>query len=97
MGIIFIGGVIYIIVNHIGMPTRSTSSDNPAGFLLGLWQGAIIFLSFVASWFDNNIVLYEAKNDGFWYNLGYFLGVIIAIGGSASSSQKSKSEKNLKE
>jgi len=50
---------IYVIVYHVGMPTRDLSGA-PANFWLGLWQGLIVFLSFIASWFDNNIVLYQS-------------------------------------
>ncbi len=76
---------IYIIVFHVGMPTRDLSGP-PANGWFGLWQGLIIYLSFIASWFDNNIVLYQVNNNGFWYNLGYVIGLWIAIGAFAGGS-----------
>ena len=85
-GIVLVGLAIYIIVYHVGMPMRGEAST--ANFWLGLWQGAIVFLSFVASWFDGNVVLYQVNNNGFWYNLGYFLGLCVAIGGGAGGSQR---------
>ena len=95
LGIIIFGLAIYITFNHIGMATRTGSANTPADFWMGLWQGAIIFLSFVASWFDNDVVLYQVNNNGFWYNLGYFVGIAIAVGGSAKGSRKNK-HKNIR-
>ncbi len=79
---------IYIIVFHVGMPTRDVDlSGAPANFWLGLWQGLIIYLSFIASWFDNNIVLYQVHNNGFWYNLGYLIALSVSIGAFAGGSR----------
>ncbi len=81
IGLVLLAVAIYIIVGHIGMPTRDVNlSGAPANFWLGLWQGLIVYLSFIASWFDNNIVLYQVHNNGFWYNLGYIIGLIISVG-----------------
>ncbi len=80
---------IYIIAYHVGMPTRDQSGA-PAGFWLGLWQGLIVFLSFIASWFDNNIVLYQVNNNGFWYNLGYVIGLIVLGAGGGGSARASR-------
>lgn len=77
---------IYILVNRTGMPMKT--STEIGGFWLGLWQGVIVCLSFIASLFDQNIVLYQATNSGFTYNLGYILGLCISIGAGASSSKK---------
>lgn len=80
--LLFIGVLIYIIINHVGMATRTNFDTEPANFWLGLWQGLIICLSFIASWFDNNVVLYQINNIGFWYNFGFIFGIMIAIGGN---------------
>jgi hypothetical protein len=70
------------------MPTRDVDlSGAPANFWLGLWQGLIICLSFIASWFDNNIVLYQVHNNGFWYNLGYLFALFVSIGAFAGGSK----------
>jgi hypothetical protein len=62
-------------------------SGAPANFWLGLWQGLNVFLSFIASWFDNNIVLYQVNNNGFWYNLGYLVALSVSVGGIARGSR----------
>jgi hypothetical protein len=88
IGLVVLAAGIYIIVNHVGMPTRDVDlSGTPANFWLGLWQGLIIILSFIASWFDNNIVLYQVHNNGFWYNLGYLIALCFSIGAFAGGSR----------
>jgi hypothetical protein len=95
LGLALVAVAIYIIVYHVGMPTRDLSGPQ-ANFWLGLWQGLIVFLSFIASWFDNNIVLYQVHNNGFWYNLGYIIGLIIIGAGSGASRRSSKTKEKAK-
>lgn len=54
---------------------------SPAGFWAGLWHGLIIFITLIISLFNHNVHIYEANNVGWWYDLGYFFGVVIALGG----------------
>jgi hypothetical protein len=96
LGLLLLGAGIYIIVNHVGMATRVGYSAEPANFWLGLWQGAIIFLSFIASWFDKNIVLYQVHNNGLWYNIGFMIGLVIAIGSGAKGSNNKDEKKKAK-
>ncbi len=86
IAVVLVAAAVYITVFHIGMPTRDYSGA-PANGWLGIWQGLIVYLSFIASWFDNNIVLYQANNTGFWYNFGYLIGLWIAIGAFAGGSR----------
>jgi hypothetical protein len=95
IGLAIVAVAIYIIIYHVGMPTRDLSGA-PAGFWLGLWQGLIVFLSFIASWFDNNIVLYQVSNNGFWYNLGYVIGLIILGAGGGGSARASRTAERPK-
>ncbi len=92
IGLALVVAAVYIIVFHVGMPTRDLSGA-PANVWLGLWQGLIIYLSFIASWFDNNIVLYQVNNNGFWYNLGYVIGLWVAIGAFAGGSRARRKAK----
>jgi len=93
-GIVLIGAGVYIVVNHVGMATRMSSGAEPANLWLGIWQGFIICLSFIASWFDNNIVLYQVNNNGFWYNLGFIIGIAIPIGSGGAGGSKGRKSKN---
>jgi hypothetical protein len=57
------------------------SDGSVAGFWLGLWQGLISPITFVISLFTSQVSIYEAHNDGSWYNLGFVLGSGILFGG----------------
>ena len=58
------------------------SVEDPAGFVWGLWHGAIALLTLIGSIFTDNVTIYESYNTGFWYNLGFLLGVGSISGGS---------------
>ncbi len=52
-----------------------------AGILLGLWHGIISPITLVLSFLNHNVQMYEVHNDGAPYNLGFFLGIAILVGG----------------
>jgi hypothetical protein len=41
-------------------------------------------------------VLYQVSNNGFWYNLGYIIGLIIIGAGSGASRRGSKTKEKAK-
>jgi hypothetical protein len=63
--------------------TPRSSEKGPAGFWLGLWQGFIAFFAFIVSLFKSSVGIYETHNNGFWYNLGFIIGLIASNGGGA--------------
>ncbi len=52
-----------------------------AGILLGLWHGIISPITLILSFLNRNIQMYEVHNDGAPYNLGFFLGIALLVGG----------------
>lgn len=57
----------------------------PAGFLVGLWHGIIMPLTFIASLFNPRVGIYETNNNGVWYNFGFVLGATTSgVSGGAS-------------
>ncbi|MGH2711896.1 MAG: hypothetical protein ACRDH9_11920 [Actinomycetota bacterium] len=67
-------------------PALGTGEDSP-GFLVGLWHGIIIFFTFVISLFTDEVSVYEVANDGNWYDFGFVLGAMIALGGSGAGAR----------
>ncbi len=63
-------------------------SDEPYGFLFGLWHGIIAPLSFFGSLFIDNIAMYAVNNNGGWYDFGFVLGAGILFGGSSRASKR---------
>lgn len=53
-----------------------------AGFWQGLWHGIIAPFTFIISLFSDTVGVYEAHNNGGWYNFGFLVGLLIILGGS---------------
>jgi hypothetical protein len=73
-------------------PGPNTAAGTPpaggeplAGFWLGLWHGLIGPVTLVISLFTDSVNLYEVHNDGNWYDVGFFLGLGVLVGGSHGS------------
>ena len=66
-------------------PVAGTGED-PAGFLLGLWHGIILPVTFVISLFTDDVSIYEVVNSGNWYDFGFVLGVIVSLGGGGAGA-----------
>lgn len=66
----------------------TNSEEKPAGFFSGVWHGWIAPISLVWSLFDGDISIYEVYNNGFWYDLGYYMAVISGFGGLALFRRK---------
>jgi len=54
------------------------TSYDPPGFLLALLHGYLIFFSVIGSIFLD-IRIYAFPNSGFWYDIGYVIGVLGAL------------------
>jgi hypothetical protein len=50
-----------------------------AGFWMGLWQGIISPITITLHVFSDGIKFYESNNNGFWYNIGYFIPAICLL------------------
>ncbi len=72
---------------NIFAPGPNPMMDTPgtrgavAGILLGLWHGIISPVTLILSFLNPAVQMYEVHNDGAPYNLGFFLGMVILIGG----------------
>ena len=60
-------------------PGNAKFDVDPAGFWLGLWHGFIIVVSYIISLFNETWTIYEANNNGAWYNLGFIIGVAVFL------------------
>jgi hypothetical protein len=63
-------------------------SGNIAGFWLGLWHGLTAPFTFIISLFKDDIGIYEAHNNGRWYNFGFIFGLMIVLGGNKGAQMK---------
>ncbi len=65
----------------------------PAGFGLGLWHGLITPVTFLISLFDERVSIYEVRNNGNWYDVGFVLGIAVAFGGGRRSGRVARTRK----
>lgn len=57
----------------------------PTRYVNGWWgfvHGIMIVPTFFYSLFADKVTIYQAPNVGNWYNVGYFIGISIILGGS---------------
>lgn len=57
--------------------------ETPAGFWAGLWHGLISLIALILSLFTE-LRFYEVDNNGWWYDAGFLLGILIISGGGGS-------------
>ena len=70
-------------------------TGNVAGFWLGLWHGFVAPFAFFISLFKDDIGIYEAHNNGRWYNFGFILGLMIVFGGNKGAQMRSQAGDEL--
>jgi hypothetical protein len=56
------------------------------GFWRGIWHGFIAPFTFIISLFSKTVGVYEAHNNGGWYNFGFIIGLSIIFGGSSGGA-----------
>ncbi len=78
-------------------PNNEMYVEKPAGFWAGLWHGLIMVITFVISLFTDTVRMYEVNNVGGWYNFGFLLGAMIALGHGGFNPAKPKPCKSPKE
>jgi len=65
------------------------TEENPAGFWWGIWHGMIWFITFLMGIFTGGrYTIYEAANNGGWYNFGFLIGIGVMFGGGGLASRK---------
>jgi hypothetical protein len=84
-------GVVLLLSSCAAGPNPAVDAGpDPAGFWLGLWHGFITPVTFVISLFTDEVSIYEVRNNGNWYDLGFVIGLsaIFSGGGGAAGSRR---------
>ncbi len=85
---IIIGAGAFVLLGFVAGcaagPNPGTAGDG-AGFWLGLWQGFIAPFALIVSFFNDHVSIYEVRNNGGWYNVGFVLGASIFFGGGGGA------------
>ncbi len=88
----FILGFIFMMLVACAGPNTVEDEPSEKGKVAGFWRGLIHGLfavpAFIISFFANSVHFYEVHNSGFWYNLGFLLGIGAFAGGSSSATRR---------
>jgi hypothetical protein len=77
------GAVVVLVVAGLLLLGACAAGPNVAanpggyGFWWGLWQGAILPITFIVSLFTDTVSVYEIDNNGNWYDVGFVLGIAL--------------------
>ncbi len=80
-------GLCLGIAGILSCATQPAAEVSTPGFLFGLAHGCIMPFSLVASFFTN-VRMYAFPNAGIWYDVGYFLGAAILLGGGGAKARR---------
>jgi hypothetical protein len=83
--------ILFIFVSSLSSCAPKGYVLHSAGFFSGIWHGYIIFFSIIGKIFGINVGIYAEHNTGFFYWLGYFIGLggLGAIGKLGKKRPKS--------
>jgi hypothetical protein len=90
LALVALGAALLLSSCAAGPNPATGSGEDPAGFLLGLWHGIILPITFVISLFTDDVSVYEIANNGNWYDFGFFLGVMMSLGGGGAGARSKR-------
>lgn len=67
-------------------PTPSDFNDPPS-FFMGIIHGFLILFSLIGGFFNDDIRVYAFPNSGWWYDLGYVIGVVLFVEEATKKTQ----------
>jgi hypothetical protein len=80
--------ILFVIVSivMVGCASQPVSTSwDPPGFFMGVVHGFCILFSLIGSIFTD-VRIYAFPNSGGWYDLGYFIGAAMFLGGGGASA-----------
>jgi hypothetical protein len=83
-----VGAVALLVVVVAGCAAGDSrfTTEDPAGFFMGLWHGIISMITLVVGIFTDSVQVYERNNTGGWYDFGFLLGVSSTWGGGSTTA-----------
>jgi len=62
------------------------TSYDPPGFFMGIFHGLIAPISLIVGFFSE-VRVYAFPNSGWWYDLGFMLGISSSVGAATSANR----------
>ena len=82
-----IGLILLICLSSLSSCAPNGYESSEAGFISGIWHGFIIIFSLIGKLFGADIGIYAENNTGFFYWLGFIIG-IGGLGGGSSAARR---------
>lgn len=82
-----IGLLLIIFITSLSSCAPKGYESTEAGFFSGIWHGIIIVFSLIGKLFGFDIGIYAENNTGFFYWLGFIIG-IGGLGGGGSAARR---------
>jgi hypothetical protein len=79
--------VIMLVLAGCAEPVAGGVQAGAPGFLYGVLHGFILPFTFIAGFFME-VAVYASPNNGWPYDLGFLIGVMVFFGGSAGSARR---------
>jgi len=75
--VLLVGVAAFVMVMFTGCLPGSVydPSAHEAGLVMGLFHGAIAIFTLIGSFFNPDLAMFDANNNGFWYSVGFFLAI----------------------
>lgn len=79
--VLFLLVIIFIVPRQANafVQQGQYSVYEPAGFFSGIWHGLLAPWSLIARWFIDGVEMYAIPNTGWFYDLGFLLGVSVSL------------------
>ena len=79
--------IVIVIITLITSCAPSHYSSHEYGLFGGIWHGFILIFSLIGKLFGADIGIYADNNTGFFYWLGFIIGISGLGGGGAAASR----------
>jgi len=80
-----IGLFLFLLLINLTSCAPSGYESDEAGFFSGIWHGMILIFSIIGKVFGADIGIYAEHNSGFFYWLGFIIGIGGLGGGGAAA------------
>ena len=77
-GLLFVSIILTGCANNHDVHNCVLGTDQ-SGFWAGAWHGTVAEFAIVGEIFSSDIRVYDCNNVGFWYDLGFVLGLGASI------------------
>ena len=89
--IILMLSMMFLLASCLPGDGKATG-EAPANMLWGIWHGWVAPVSLIFSIFREHLNIYEVHNTGFWYDLGFYMGILGGFGSLSLSRNKKKNK-----